>query len=255
MVKKMNNIFNIEELSAWYQKGTCILQGLSISIEKNEIVGLLGVNGSGKTTLINTISGLHLSYNAKKVSFQMSPISFTTPAFKLSRYTVFSDDESFKNYTFDEYMHHVFSSYRKHIDINHINRLVEGFGFSSNRKKLIKELSYGNKRKAYLITAFSLRPDLLFLDEPMNGLDFQSVEYLYHEMNQYRSYGAILFSSHILESFAQTSDKVYILENGKTEKILQKEQLGLSKMRGELNEQYFSHDDKISSGKRGTFDH
>ena len=55
---------------------------------------------------------------------------------------------------------------------------------------------------------------LLLLDEPVNGLDFQSTEYLYELINGYRQYGSILFSSHILESICLTADRVLVLERG-----------------------------------------
>ena len=79
----------------------------------------------------------------------------------------------------------------------------------------MKELSTGNRKKAYLIAAFALHPELLLLDEPVNGLDFQSTEFLYRMINDYRSYGTVLFSSHILESICLTSDRVLVLEHGR----------------------------------------
>lgn len=89
---------------------------------------------------------------------------------------------------------------------------------------LLKELSTGNLKKVYLITAFALRPALL-LDEPINGLDFQSTEYLYQLIAEYKQYGTILFSSHILESICFTSDRVLVLEHGKISRIFTGEEI------------------------------
>ena len=96
-----------------------------------------------------------------------------------------------------------------------LSELIRGFGFEAYMDVLLKELSTGNLKKAYLITAFALRPELLLLDEPVNGLDFQSTEYLYRQINGYRQYGTVLFSSHILESICLTSDRVLVLEQGR----------------------------------------
>ena len=52
------------------------------------------------------------------------------------------------------------------------------------------------------------------LDEPVNGLDFQSTEFLYQLIAGYKEYGTLLFSSHVLESIVLTSDRVLVLENG-----------------------------------------
>ena len=93
--------------------------------------------------------------------------------------------------------------------------LARGFHFEDYVDVLLKELSTGNLKKAYLMTAFALHPKLLLLDEPVNGLDFQSTEYLYELIGGYRKYGTILFSSHILESICLTSDRVLVLEQGR----------------------------------------
>ena len=77
---------------------------------------------------------------------------------------------------------------------------------------------YDIAKKAFLIAGFALRPELLLLDEPVNGLDFQSTEFLYSQIAGYKKYGTVLFSSHILESITLTSDRVLVLENGEISK-------------------------------------
>ena len=96
---------------------------------------------------------------------------------------------------------------------------------------LLKELSTGNLKKAYLITAFALRPKLLLLDEPVNGLDFQSTEFLYQLMGGYQQYGTLLFSSHILESICLTSDRVLVLEQGRIGRTFTGTEIAAGKIR------------------------
>ena len=96
---------------------------------------------------------------------------------------------------------------------------------------LLKELSTGNLKKAYLITAFALRPKLLLLDEPVNGLDFQSTEFLYQLMGSYQQYGTLLFSSHILESICLTSDRVLVLEQGRIGRTFTGTEIAAGKIR------------------------
>ena len=88
-----------------------------------------------------------------------------------------------------------------------VSKLVRGFHFEDYVDTLLKDLSTGNKKKAFLITAFALKQPLLLLDEPVNGLDFQSTEYLYQLIAGYKEYGTALFSSHILDSTILTSDR------------------------------------------------
>ncbi|MBR4112750.1 MAG: ABC transporter ATP-binding protein [Ruminiclostridium sp.] len=207
------NILEIKSLDGWYKKGNNILSELSFDLYKNEIVGLIGLNGAGKTTLIKILSGLLEGYKADNVCFDGKAVNFRDGRFKNQRYTVFSEDSSFGYFTFREYISYVFSAYSK--KLGDVSELVRGFHFEEFENKLLKDLSMGNRRKVNLITAFALKAPLLLLDEPVNGLDFQSTEFLYSLISGYKEHGTLLFSSHILESITLTSDRVMVLENGR----------------------------------------
>jgi len=194
-----------------------VLSDLSIKIEANEVVGLIGLNGAGKTTLIKTVAGLLPSHRFDSAEWNGHLFSFRDEAFKRNRYIVFSEDRSFQYFTFQEYLAYAAASYG--VPVPEASELIKGFHFEDYTHVLLKELSTGNLKKVYLITAFALRPKLLLLDEPVNGLDFQSTEYLYGLINGYRQYGTVLFSSHILESICLTSDRVIVLEQGRISRI------------------------------------
>lgn len=202
----------LNNLSVWYSQDKSVLSNFSIELGTNEVVGLIGLNGAGKTTFIKTLSGLLNSYRLETATYHGREFSFRDRDFKQNRYTVFAEDHSFQYFTFREYLAYVAASYRT--DVPDVSSLVQGFHFEEYTDVLLKELSTGNLKKAYLITAFAMRPELLLLDEPVNGLDFQSTEYLYQLMEQYKEHGTILFSSHILESICLTSDRVIVIEQG-----------------------------------------
>lgn len=205
------SLLAVKNLSAWYEKGKNVLSELSLEIGRGEVVGLIGLNGAGKTTLIKILSGLHEGFSCK--AFWLgNPLKFREKSFKDSRYTVFAEDDSFSYFTFWEYLSYVSTAYKK--QTGDVSSLVQGFHFEDYRDVLLKDLSTGNKKKAFLITAFALQPELLILDEPVNGLDFQSTEFLYQLIAGYKKYGTVLFSSHILESITLTCDRVLVLEKG-----------------------------------------
>jgi len=224
----MNSLISFTDLDIWYRKGNPVIKGLSLTISPNEVVGLIGLNGAGKTTLINTISGVHKDYSGGE--------NFADRAFKLRRYTVFSEDISFQYYTFNEYLSHVFAAYGKTIDNQVVDELSAGFGFEKYRCVLIRDLSMGNRRKVFLIVGFALRLPLFILDEPGNGLDFKSTEYLYSLINAYRQFGALMFSSHILESICLTADRVLVLESGSIVHEFTSEQIDAKRIRETLND-------------------
>ena len=206
-------LLTVSNLSAWYKREEMVLSDFSIELGKGEVTGLIGMNGAGKTTFLNVLSGLLSTFRADGVRFLGSPVDFRGEDFKLCRYTVFAEDSSFSYFTFREYLAYVCAVYGQ--ETADATELIQGFHFEAYVDTLLKELSTGNRKKAYLITAFALKRELLLLDEPVNGLDFQSTEYLYQKILEYKEHGTVLFSSHILESITLTSDRVFVLEDGK----------------------------------------
>ena len=224
----------LKDLNVWYTKGKPVLEQFSIELGRNEVVGLIGLNGAGKTTFIKTLSGLLDSFQVEIALWQDKPLMFQNKGFKKERYIVFAEDHSFQFFTFREYISYVGASYGK--KLSDIEELVQGFHFEEYTDVLLKELSTGNLKKAYLITAFALKSKLLMLDEPVNGLDFQSTEYLYQQISGYRKYGTVLFSSHILESICLTSDRVLVLEQGQIKKRFIGHEIEAGKIRKVLKE-------------------
>ena len=227
-------LMEIKSLKGWYTPEKQVLKGLDLSLPEHSVVGLIGLNGAGKTTMMNILCGLHEGYEYNSAMLHGKPFGFADKKFKKNRCIVFSEDESFGYFNFEEYCAYAFRSYGKKPDESYINELVERFGFEEYRTVLIKDLSLGNRRKAYLITAFALRPELLMLDEPVNGLDFTSTETLYQLIAGYKEFGTVLFSSHILESVTLTSDKVLVLENGVIAKTYTGSEITVEKIRASL---------------------
>lgn len=225
-------LLTVKNLNAWYRDEKTVLSDFSLELAEQEAVGLIGLNGAGKTTFLKVLSGLLPTFRSEGILFSGKPVTPREQMFKMCRYIVFAEDNSFPYFTFREYLSYVFSAYKK--EIPDLSELIRGFHFGDATDILLKDLSTGNRKKAFLITAFALKPQLLFLDEPVNGLDFQSTEYLYQQIAGYKEYGTVLFSSHILESITLTSDRVFVLESGKIKKIFEQEQINAAEIREAL---------------------
>lgn len=228
-------LLEINNLSAWYCREKKVLSNFSLRLAEHEAVGLIGLNGAGKTTFLQVLSGLHSRFQAEDILFHGKPAKMRERNFKLCRYTVFAEDHSFQYFTFWEYLSYVFSAYGK--EVPDVSELMQGFHFGEYADILLRDLSTGNRKKVFLITAFALKPELLFLDEPVNGLDFESTEYLYRQISGYREYGTVLFSSHILESITLTSDRVLVLEDGQIQQTFEGGQVNAVDIREALHDE------------------
>lgn len=229
-------LLTIKNLRAWYHPGKNVLSDLSIDLNAHEVVGLIGLNGAGKTTFLKILSGLLDSFQMDGFWVNGCSTTFRNRDFKLCRYTVFAEDNSFQYFTFWEYLSYVCSAYRK--EKSDVSDLIRGFHYEDYTDTLMKDLSTGNKKKAFLITAFALKTELLLLDEPVNGLDFTSTEFLYQMIASYKEYGTVLFSSHILESITLTSDRVLVLENGKIRQSFEREEIDAAQIREALHDEH-----------------
>lgn len=209
------NLLTVKNLESWYEKDNNILNRCDFSIDQNEILALVGSNGSGKTTLIKTLTDIHPKFSAERIEFKDRPIDFSDGDFKLSRIAVFSEDNSFKYWSFDEYNNFLHKVYNKDHDESFEKYLIDNFNFTPYIKTPVKELSMGNKKKFFTIAAFSLKLPFLILDEPVDGLDFESAEFLYDLVHDYKEYGSILMSTHILESITRSCDTYILLDKGK----------------------------------------
>lgn len=210
------NLLDVKHLTVKYGENI-ILNDLSLELGHNNVFGLVGFNGAGKSTLIETISGVRYSYSVGDIVFNqcMSFKDFNQLNFKRQRYTVFDYDQSFSNWNLLTYLSFVQKSYDKKFDINKQNRIIKGFNFEPYRNSPLSELSFGNRKKVFLIAGLLLEVPLLLLDEPVDGLDFESTEFLYKEIREYTRYGSVLMVSHLIDSLNKVSDELFILKGGR----------------------------------------
>lgn len=209
------NLLTVKNLKSWYEAGNNILDGCDFSLGQNEITALVGSNGSGKTTLIKTITDVHPNYKVGSISYKGKDTYFSNEDFKLSRLAVFSEDNSFKYWTFDEYNNFLHKAYGKDHDKDYEDYMIENFNFKKYVDYPVKELSMGNKKKFFMIAALGLKLPLLILDEPVDGLDFEGAEFLYKLVREYKEFGSIFMSTHILESIKNSCDFYILLDKGK----------------------------------------
>ena len=189
----------------------------SFVINDGDILGLVGNNGAGKTTLFRMILDLLKPDTGQVTIDDVNPAESEQWKDSMGAYI----DETFlvdflTPEEFFAFMGKINSIPQEEIDerLKTFERLAGGEIFG--QKKLIRNLSAGNKQKVGIMSALLMRPKLVILDEPFNFLDPSSQNILKHILTDYnRETGAtILISSHNLAHTIDISTRIALLEKG-----------------------------------------
>ena len=206
-------ILRTRELTRRYGR-TLALDRASLSVEKGQILGLVGRNGAGKTTLIRLISGQSRPTSGELALFGASSPSALDRA--RSRTGVMVETPAFYPYLTAEQNLEYYRIQRGIPGRSCVDEALELVRLTGAGKKKFKTFSLGMKQRLGLALALMNRPDLLLLDEPINGLDPEGiVEFrnLLLRLNQERQ-TTILISSHILSELANLATCYGFLDNG-----------------------------------------
>lgn len=200
------------------------LDKVSINLKKGEIYGLIGRNGAGKTTLLKTISGLAFPTQGEVFIFGEKINSEND---LLERIGVLIENPGiYPNLTAYENMKLKCLSYGIYKS-RYIESLLEQVGLENVGRKKTKQFSLGMKQRLGLAMALVGEPDLLLLDEPVNGLDPQGIieiRDILLKLNMEKNI-TIIISSHILEELAKLATRFGIIDNGQIIKEVYKEEL------------------------------
>ncbi|MCY8029208.1 ABC transporter ATP-binding protein [Bacillus inaquosorum] len=219
------SILDIHDVSVWYERDNVILEHVDLHLEKGAVYGLLGVNGAGKTTLINTLTGVNRNFSGGftlcGIEAEAGMPQKTSDQLKIHRYFAADYPLLFTEITAKDYVSFVHSLYQKDFSEQQFTSLAEAFHFSKYTNRRISELSLGNRQKVVLMTGLLLRAPLFILDEPLVGLDVESIEVFYQKMREYcEAGGTILFSSHLLDVVQRFCDYAAILHNKQIQKVI-----------------------------------
>ena len=209
-------LLEVEGLSAWYERDRPVLTDVSFVLEAGEAVGLIGLNGAGKTTMLTSLCDVHRGARFDVLRYRGREVRPGDERFKAARYLSLADDSSFPTWNLEAFIGFLEHAYRLRPDRGRLEELIEGFDYGRYRTTSFSRLSSGSRKKANLIAAFYLTTPLLFLDEPVDFLDFTATEFLYRSINDAAASGrSVLLSSHIAESFTRCTRRLYVLSAGR----------------------------------------
>lgn len=217
-------VLRTKDITKTFRKFTALDQ-VSISLEAGRIYGLIGRNGAGKTTLMRLIAGLSFPTGGSIELFGHS--GNREMQAELKRIGCLIEYPSLNgNMTAGENLklHRII---RGIPDTSLDQELLELVGLQDTGKKKVKDFSLGMRQRLGIAVALLGSPELLILDEPVNGLDpigVVEIRNLIRKMCEER-HMTILISSHNLPELYQTATDYIIIDHGKVKKTLTLEEL------------------------------
>jgi len=199
--------------------GRIVVNQVSITIEQQSIVGLLGRNGAGKTTSFRMIMGM-VTPNSGSVIFEGRDIT-NLQMYKRARLGIgyLSQEPSiFQRLSVRDNLYAILEtmSITKADRNRKADMLIERFGLTEVSNSQGRFLSGGERRKLEIARAMVTDPSLILLDEPFSGVDPIAVEDLQHDIRQLVASGvSLLITDHNVERTLEVVDKAYIIDHGK----------------------------------------
>ncbi|MBN2406427.1 MAG: LPS export ABC transporter ATP-binding protein [Elusimicrobia bacterium] len=200
-------------------KGRVVVDGVTISVKRGEIVGLLGPNGAGKTTTFNMVAGL-IKPQQGRVFLDSVDIT-VLPMHKRSLMGIgylTQEPSIFRNLSVEDNLRAVLETiYKKKKEIDDkCDYLLNKLGITHIRKQKAMLLSGGEKRRVEIARSLIREPRIMLLDEPFVGIDPIAVSDIQNIVFNFKKENlGILITDHNVRETLQVIDRAYIMYEGK----------------------------------------
>jgi ABC-2 type transport system ATP-binding protein len=209
-------VLALKDLTMSYS-GKSVLNGINLDVYRGQIIGYIGPNGAGKSTTLKIILGLVDGYRGTVEIFGQD-ISTTDHTYKQKIGYVPENAEIYDNLTAAEYLTFIGELYgldRKKAE-EKARKLMEQFEMEEVFHSRISSFSKGMRQKVLILSSLLHNPDVIFLDEPLSGLDANSVMVIKDMLESLANQGkTIFYSSHIMDVVEKISNRIVLLVDGK----------------------------------------
>ncbi|MBW6411611.1 ABC transporter ATP-binding protein [Clostridium weizhouense] len=211
----LESIISIKNLRKSYGDKR-VLNGINLEIPRGQIIGYIGTNGAGKSTTIKIMLGIIEDYEGT-IEILGQDISDGNVEYKKKIGYVPELADIYENLTAFEYINFLGGIYELNQEkfIERAEKLMKLFEIQEAMYSRISSYSKGMKQKFLIICSLIHNPDILFFDEPLSGLDANSVMIFKEIMSNLATEGkTIFYSSHIMDVVEKISDRIVLINNG-----------------------------------------
>lgn len=208
----------IEADNLWRQYGARIaVHGLTLHVGAGEILGFLGPNGAGKSTTVKILTGMIKPDRGRAV---VAGFDVAVDPLEVKRRVGYVPESAalYESLTAREYLDLIASLHHlpPESTLPRIDDLLTRFGLSEAIDQRLSEFSKGMKQKVLIVSALLHRPDVLFLDEPLTGLDASAAMVVKELIRGLAAQGrTIFFCSHVLEVVERICTRIVIINDGR----------------------------------------
>ena len=184
------------------------LSNVDLTLERGEIIGLLGPNGSGKTTLIKLINGLLLPTDGQIT------VNGSVPGVETKKIVSYLPERGCldERRRISELISY-YSDFYSDFDVSRAHTMLKDLDIDPSLR--LKTLSKGTKEKVQLILVMSRNAQLYVLDEPIGGVDPAARDYILRTiLTNYNEDASVLISTHLIADVENVLDRVLFLQNG-----------------------------------------
>ncbi len=206
----------IQNLKKSYGKNE-VLHGIDLDIKPGQIIGYIGPNGAGKSTTVKILCGLISDFKGEVSIFGMD---LRTRTLEIKKQVGYIPENAilYESLTPMEFMEFIgeMRSLDRDQTRSKAEALMDIFEMKANIHQRISTFSKGMRQKVLICSGLLHNPDLIFMDEPLSGLDANSVimvkEMLIHLAREGKT---IFYSSHLMDVVEKISDRIILIDQGK----------------------------------------
>jgi ABC-2 type transport system ATP-binding protein len=212
----MEPIISIRHLSKNYGAKT-VLQDINLEVYPGQVIGYIGPNGAGKSTTVKILCGLLTDYEGT-VTVKGLDVKANTLEVKKQIGYIPELAELYDVLTPNEYLQFTGTLYGldESVCAERIQKIMTAFGLESNINQRMDTFSKGMRQKVLIASGLLHNPGIIILDEPLSGLDANSVIIMKELISRLAKDGkTIFYCSHMMDVVEKVSDRIVLINGGK----------------------------------------